>query len=571
MANEDSQVNLNLERKILSNKGAKSKKDIYFHELTKSKIPINEEEFLSKYHNIFYKIPVGGKYSHKSLIDQSYEYVRTSYIKMIENKISEVLRTLNSKENELAVLEEPTLNNPPDQIYEDGAYLIAGENGAKYPGMDAVYIVQEGRKRVIHEPELYMQIRRSFGQPEDFSGKYYVTFTELNLIPDGPDIHTAADLHLRGSDLEIDLPDVLGVSAYVDVELRCEGNEISDYIPAITIPDTNYIQEMQFYLDNSACIIRYIDDEYVNDDFGPSVKETIIQKGETITIRLLRNSDTTTHNIPSDMEQFYEEGLNVNYNDNTFVNYIRQWGPGGIYNSVTYASGRIKSKQIEFPTHLNILQDNLNWEIFNGLPTEDTGIWEADPSITLINSSGYAGQEVSDYNTRMISKVSGRWGSLNQRTKLQNEVFNHPDNPYYKPTKGGTRRTCTIYGQPIIRWQKMYMVLMDAYSYTAAFGIIGREFEWLIVGASENDDFSVGSVVYTARKYTRDSIGLHMDYESNGYKIYGVKWNDFDGEDERIREKGYIGLQEYRTNELISGDDNYFNPNDGGSNYEYNG
>ena len=66
--------------------------------------------------------------------------------------------------------------------------------------------------------------------------------------------------------------------------------------------------------------------------------------------------------------------------------------------------------------------DNLEFEIFNGLPTEDTGMWTANPNITIISNTGYTGQEISDYNTRMIYRQPGLWGNLGQEEKLQEKV-----------------------------------------------------------------------------------------------------------------------------------------------------
>ena len=85
------------------------------------------------------------------------------------------------------------------------------------------------------------------------------------------------------------------MSAFVDVDFRCDGNEMSDYVGEI-LANTNYQTEMQFYLDNQACIIKYIKDDYVNDDEGPVVLTATIPKGTTQTIRLLRESINLTNN-----------------------------------------------------------------------------------------------------------------------------------------------------------------------------------------------------------------------------------------------------------------------------------
>ena len=550
------EFDIELYKEVISHNQAKVRYNTSFSELTKSSTALDADALLSTYSSIFYDIPVNGKYSHKKIIDQSYEYVRSEYLKGIDNEINTLTTHINNKENELRSLENPELNNPIDQIYEDGSYLIAGENGQKYPDMHTIYIMQEGRKRAIQSDNMFkFVIRRSAGQPEDYSGKYYVTFEELNKIPDGPPIATFSDLNLKGNDLKTDLPDILGVSAFVDVDFRCDGNEMSDYVGEI-LANTNYQTEMQFYLDNQACIIKYIKDDYVNDDEGPVVLTATIPKGTTQTIRLLRESINLTNNIPSNMDQYYEEGLDILYNGNTVNNYIRRWGPGQLYNSVVFASGRISSKQQPQDAEPGFIQDNLEFEIFNGLPTEDTGMWTANPNITIISSTGYTGQEISDYNTRMIYRQPGLWGNLGQEEKLQEKVFNNPGNPYYQPTATLYYSTYSIYGQPILRYDNKYLVIANA----VGDGLSGRFVLFYIVGDGGDNN---GTFMSLKRGKFEDRFGMTMSY--SGGTIHHLNWPELDT-DTRLK---YPGLQEWQLNKYASGNvGNYFNPNEGGSNYE---
>tara|TARA_B100000287_G_C20660878_1_gene790110 strand:- start:627 stop:2315 length:1689 start_codon:yes stop_codon:yes gene_type:complete len=526
-------------KNIVSNQEVVDKMDLGFSELAESSVPVDEESILNDYDNVFYNMKVSGDHSHKALVNKIYDHVNYAWVTNMDRKIIRKSDEVVEKENELMAAENPGVNNPPGQIYEDGSYLIAGENGVKYPEMDTVYIMQEGRKRAIASADIFrFVIRRAAGLPEDFSGKYYVSFTEINNIPDGPTIHTLADLNIKGDDLKVDLPPILGASAFVDVQFYCAGNEVSDYSnSAKIIADVNNIEEMQFYLDNDPCIIKYIDDQYVNDEYGPTVATKIFERGETVTLRLLRRSTNALNNVPSDMDQYYQEGLDIQYNNNSFINYIRQWGPGQLYDTVVYASGRIKSKQVPFAETLQISQDNLSWEIFNGLPTENTGIWAKNPDITLITAEGYTGQELSDYGTRMIYKQSGLWGALGQASDLQSDVFDKPDSPYYHTT---------FYGQPIVRYDNDWCIIW--YTYKSA----GKRFRLYRL----NDRSAFGK----KRQRLEDSMGLHMDLSGND--ILGIRWDTL--HKDRVR---YPGLQEYQTKEW-NGLGNYFNPTNGGNNYK---
>ena len=82
------EFDIELYKEVISHNQAKVRYNTSFSELTKSSTALDADALLSTYSSIFYDIPVNGKYSHKKIIDQSYEYVRSEYLKGIDNEIN---------------------------------------------------------------------------------------------------------------------------------------------------------------------------------------------------------------------------------------------------------------------------------------------------------------------------------------------------------------------------------------------------------------------------------------------------------------------------------------------------
>lgn len=538
---------IKLKKTIISNKYAKElfKKD--FTNLTQSDSSIDGDRLTEIYDDIFYKIPKKGKKSHTDLINQSYDHIYHNNNKKTELKIKNLIEKLSIKETELSNVDNSFLKEHP--IYENGSILIAGENGMAFQDMNTKYIMQEGRKRAFDNDDVFKLTKKLLKLPlDDLDGRYYVSLDQLNSIPDSPPIATTSDLNIKGTDLIIDLPDILGISAYVDVEFECLGNEISDYVGALTNPlDTDYdIDTFQFYTNNDSCVIKYIQDDYTNDELGPSVLEKSIPKGETEVIRLLRRSENSNNMIPTNINTYYESNIpiNINYNGNSITNYERNWGPYGDYESVVYAEGRIMSKEIPNASIGNALlqsgeQQDTSLKLFNGLPTKATGTWgEAD--IVVISDPSYTGQEKSIYNTKMIYKISGAYGSLNQSSDLQSKVFDNPQSIYYKPE---------FYGQPILRYNNTYCVIRKAYMG----GFFTRKA--IFVNVQTGGEFK------KTRTQIQDAMGFEMDYNSDPYNMIWPTLN--------VDRIAYIGLTEVKT-KLQPSDRNVYNPLDQGSDYGLN-
>ena len=168
---------------------------------------------------------------------------------------------------------------------------------------------------------------------------------------------------------------------------------------------------------------------------------------------------------------------------------------------------------------------------------------------------------MSIYGTSQIyAPGNGFYGGLNQNSALQEQVFDDLSNVYYHNTYSGY----SLYGQPIIRWDNMYIVIL-----WCGGSRTDRRVLFMCVTGYEhhpNAPYSAGTTKNVNRKKILNGIGLNMDY--SGGEIYGMEWASWQYSEEaqeRVYEKGFIGLKDVQTNEY-TGMGNIFNQH---SNYEY--
>ena len=559
---------------------------IDFDDLAKTKKNVNDYQIGNFYRNVFYDIPINGTNSHEEIVRTSDDWINQRSYKSYRSRNKRLIEDISVKEGKLLTLKNPSIKENPS--FEDGSFIMVGDgNGNPDQDMGSVYIMQEGLRREFKNDAIYMKVRRAFGLPEDHTGVYFATVSELNLqTTKGADISQFSDLNLKGDALIVDGTDILGVSAYTELELTCEGNEISDYItswmgsfdeyhnnetsvvhdidgpegPTIYTYGTfnesaesnvNDLEQIQFYLDNQACEVQYIIDDFYNDELGPTVEKLVIPAGSTHTIKVLRDSGGTNNNMPLNMNQYYDEHpINtITYNGNDISNYIHEWGPIGKYNSVVYAEGRILYREVynghlhgSPPDGLGIPYNDTQL-VFNGLPTGDTGTWEVNPDIGLIDYDGYTGQEESMWGTKMLYKSYGLFGNLGQEDGLQ-ESFDDPHNWYYRPQILVDDQYFPVYGQPIIRYNQKYYVLL--YVYKAWNG--GNRVKMYDIEGDDVDRYS---------KSELEKTGLTASYEGGT-----VNWLELDV-DVRLK---FPGLRGWRPNGYTI-NDNPFNTIEEGSNY----
>ena len=558
--------NFKLEKKVFSNKKITEQLSLNFEKLAKSEVPINLKRIKEIYDEIFYSIPIDGKESHKNLVEQEYNYLYKDNNLRLEKKIKNLIEKIQAKTTELDSLEITEFNKKEHPLYENSSILQQGANGS--PLQDAVYvwIMQEGRKRRFESQSdpVFLEVKKSLNLPKgQLDGRYYVSTEDLNSIPDGRPITTTRDLNLKGSSLipTQELADIEVRHAYHTVEIECLGNEVADFSTQVINGEVDTSQ-LQFYLGSNGCTIRYFKDDSSTDEISLSIETIYINRGETITLDILREGLGPEDNgIPNNKNDYYTAVgayslANQDYYGNEISDYIKNWGPFGEYEGILYATGRLKIKQLPNPYIQDVLliPQDTSQIVLNGLP-ETTVTGEPITIIQPGTNSSYTGQERSIYDTKMIYKGQNLWGSLNQNNELQSQVFDSPNNKYYKKTMNVDEGigNVLIYGQPILRYMSTYCVLLGGFSEN-----LTRKLRFL--------DLVSGNKFTRRRGQVEDDLNWQM-ITSSGLGILGMKW-DSEKLKGRIVDQGYVGLQEYKTN-MYEGQSNYFNPDTTGNNYSW--
>ena len=557
---------IKLTKKVYSNQKIRDQVSLDFQKLAKTKHSVNEKRLKEIYDEIFYDIPINGKNSHKNIVEQTYEYLYHNRSKNLESIIKNLSQQVIAKTTEL---EAYNVSTPEHDVYENGALLMHGTNGQPYQDSNYIWVMQEGRKRRFESQSdpVFLEVKKALSLPDGANdGRYYVSTEDLNSIPDGRSITTTRDLNLKGSSIipTQELADLEVRHAYYTVEIECLGNEVADFSEQVINGEINTSQ-LQFYLGSSGCTVRYFKDDFSTDADELSIETVQISKGQTVTLDILREGlGPEDSGIPFNSNDYYTalgsyNLANLDYYGNDVSDYIKNWGPFGEYEGIAYATGRLMIRQLPNPYIQDVLliPQDTSQTILNGLP-ESTTIGGTESSITIIQpgtNSSYTGQERSAYNTKMIYKGQNLWGSLNQNNELQNEVFDSPNNKYYKKTISvdkGIGNT-PIYGQPILRYMSTYCVLLGGFSENAT-----RKLRFL--------DLLSGDFFTRRRGQVEDDLNWEM-ITSSGLGILGMKW-DSEKLKGRVVDQGYVGLQEYKTN-MYEGQGNYYNPSTTGNNYSW--
>ena len=581
-------ANKSLRKRITSNKHSNTVINKKFEKLAKSGDPIDPERIKSMYNDSFFKIKKIGKLSHDEIIEQSYNYVFYRLNQTLDNRIDTLLYDLDEWNNKLTDSQLPNINE--HSVYDDGSFLMAGESPDQEPYQDmfTVWVMQEGRKRPIADVNVYNTIRKAYGlEIGETTGIYYLTVEELNLIPDGTPIHIYPDLNLEGNSLIAEDVDLELNSAYYEASFYCEGNEVQDVYNIIL--NDNGASQSQFFVNNEGCRIKFLVDNGTVDEVLPEIVEVQFNKGDQIIQRFVRETFSLNNSgMPTNISELYT--LNspgeLTY-DTAYVagamdvgvmpisDYIREWGPMGKFTGIVYAEGRIKYRELK-------PNEETDSHILNGLPSSPSmGSYYQVVNVDQLNQNTPFG------TNRIFAPGSSLFGGLNQNSELQS-LFDNLSFKYYQKqitvgniyldlnylggfvtwftgdsirVNGGT---FPVYGQPIIRYNNRYNVVLAIRSKTWDIASIdvGSQ-EWFVLY-----DLSGNKSVYTKRRRDLEnaSINLDMGFDDSGPDR--IKWEN--ANKSQIR---FIGLKGYGTighNSTGVGNDNPFNPNNGGSNFEIN-
>ena len=339
--------NIKLTKSVISNSYSNNIHSKEFNKLAKSDESIDEQKIIDTYNTVFYSIPKTGKNSHTSIIKRTYDWLNWQTNAELDVQIENLLEISSQKNAELTEVQDPEIKEHP--LYNNGTFLIAGENGEKYPGMHTIYVMQEGLKRPFdNDGIIYEAVRKSLNLAhkdnpntvgnEKFSNKYYLTVDELNAIPDGKRITVAADLALRGDELLAENVDLnIEYSSY-ELQIKCIGREASENAELL-------LEATDFYIQNTGgCLVEYV---YVQptwgannkiDDYTPFVRTSNINKGDTLTINIGKNTNRQADDAISD-DVVYPEVPSVLYNGTSIPGYIKKWGEGNKYEGIIRAEG----------------------------------------------------------------------------------------------------------------------------------------------------------------------------------------------------------------------------------------
>lgn len=559
---------IKLEKNIISNEESNSLYNKSLNKLIKSNIEIDEKRIGDIYNIVFYNTPKKGTYSHTSIVQRIYDYIHTALIQSKENEIERLTDNLIQKNEELDDKQSPSIRQHP--VYPNGSFLIAGENGEKYDGLDTVYIMQEGYKRPFSSEPMYQNVRKCLDLPSTvgptlYGDLFYVPIDELNNIDLGATITTTSDLNLTGTDIDVEDVNVYAKFSSYLLRVSCKGTEVEDIADALVLePDA------QFFYDDG-CKIKYYN---AAGGQGPqSIKSTRdregnqlnsiggtttlhLQKGEVINIRIGRDNDLQSliDGVPSNANYGtihgsagsygntyinpYWEIDDVVYNGSNVQDYIREWGPDTKYNGITNVIGNVRFKELgrDRKTYTN----PSDYKVLNGLPPR----FEIAPDPV--------GEEMSVYGTRIIYKGgSGLYGDQNHYDDVQNSIFNDPTSDYYRPE---------FYGQPIFKdpFRDDYLVFLGCVP--GGQGELGHASIFLSLKKKQNYNHSnsIQDIISNIGNYGYDSVtNSGLPEFGNGLGNYiasqlsnGMGYGNLNNSDE-INSFGDIPLVVYPFTKLI--------------------
>ena len=570
---------IKLEKKIISNKLSNSIYDKPFKDLVKSSNPLDEGKIKDLYKALFFVIPERGKNSHESIIRESRDYLYPQINKKLDIQIENLIEELEIKNQELLNIKKGPISNLE---YPNGSIITAGNQDSQYQGMTSIYILQDGKKREIMNDTLYKIARKSLKIPgEDYSELFFLNIDELNRIPDGKQI--SQDSHFSETNISVNYGDVYQSFPYYILDLYCEGREVED-VMSLTVGD--------FTLDSNpdnACSITYVKNKFDGDDEEYSIEEETINVGQTKTLQFARN-DNGVKGIPDEITDLV---YNNYYDYNQQQTETRLWGKDNKYKGILSAEGRLlitngggqfnsrTNKPLSTKIPFNEIYGPVRKIYSHGCKQVD-GTYE--DCFGNLNQDNNLAKKLDMPHFRYYLR-SSKFNKEQIETSLGVQYYTHK-NPYPNNHLHLEDMSFSVYGQPILKLSGQYVVYLKSKNKFHYFYNLNATTNNSVLLKIEDED--IADYLFDKDNDSfKDQYNNHINHQNsnsmdkNPYHLGLIGLGDngrFNWEAVKKNKIEYIGLTsdpikstKYTTNGYKSGEGNYFNPIDGGSNYGISG
>ena len=153
---ESVQYPIDLQKIVYGKNSFSEKVNKEFNEFMSKRKDISIEEFFEHYEQMFYDIPKDGTNSHKSIVEQSTDYIG-DFLDDRDTEIIQLTRKVVELEQKLAEAEEADKEHP---VFTNGTFLKEADKAT-------VYYMDKGAKRPIADYDTFLVLKRVNGHELD--------------------------------------------------------------------------------------------------------------------------------------------------------------------------------------------------------------------------------------------------------------------------------------------------------------------------------------------------------------------------------------------------------------------
>ena len=187
-------TNTNIEGNVSFNKTIYSRTqfdrlvDNDFEELTQKQDDFNTDQLFDQYNRLFFDIPKEGTNSHRTLVENSSEYL-SGFADPRDEEIARLNETVADLQVQLATADSEVNTVREHPFFKNGTLILTTP-----PGIEGdIYYMDKGFKRYIdYTDEFYSLLLRVLGYQSDAQDVPVISSTQmLNQIPSGPNLSEA--------------------------------------------------------------------------------------------------------------------------------------------------------------------------------------------------------------------------------------------------------------------------------------------------------------------------------------------------------------------------------------------